>query len=41
VIDAIPDLIRQRKTADAIKRFDSIRERLAQLGSRSLEGRIH
>lgn len=40
VNDGVPDLGRQRKIADAVKRFDSIRERLAELGSWSLEARI-
>lgn len=40
VIDGVADLGRQRTIAEAVKRFDSIRERLAELGSWSLEARI-
>ncbi len=35
-----PDLARQRQISEAVKRFDSIRERLAELGAWSLEARI-
>jgi type I restriction enzyme M protein len=38
--DGAPDLEQQRRIAAAVKRFDSIRERLSELGTRSSEARI-
>jgi hypothetical protein len=35
-----PDQPRQQQTAEAVKRFNSIRERLAELGAWSLDARI-